>query len=82
MISGQIQLLEILYVLEDTSPNQKKTLFFTELPCPLKLSYSLGVILRGPKYSQEPWEGFELPPTSEMGHFFKGKPGYTTSAST
>jgi hypothetical protein len=33
--------LEILYVLEDRSQNQKKILFFTGLPpCPLKLSYS------------------------------------------
>ena len=57
----QILLLEIVYVLVDTSQNQKKkTLFFPASHAPRNWATA-------PKYTQKPWEGSEVPPASEMG---------------
>ena len=68
----QIQFLEILYVLEETSQDQKKPKpsFFLASHAPWNWATAPGVIPRGPKYAQKPWEGSELPPACEMGHSF------------
>ena len=58
-------------------PKSEKPIFLSWPPMHL----APGVILRGPKYAQKPWEGSKVPPVSEMGHYFKGKPVYTRFAS-
>ena len=67
---SQIPLLEILYVLVYASQIQETPSFFLATHAPRNWSTAPGVIPRGPKYAQEPWESSELPPASEIGQSF------------